>query len=268
MLSFLHAERRTLVGVVHLPALPGSPKHSLSLASILAQAVADAKAYALGGADALIVENFGDAPFARGRVASETVAAMAVAIHELRSEVSLPLGVNVLRNDARSALGICAATGAEFLRVNVLAGAAVTDQGIIEGEAYELLRARAQLVPRTAIFADVHVKHATPLSRETLAEAAEELVGRSLADAVVVSGVATGKAPDPACVREAAEGARGAPVYLGSGVSVTNASTLLAHAHGAIVGSSLKRNGVLDAPVDTERVLALRRALDAMGRRS
>ena len=93
-------------------------------------------------------------------------------------------------------------------------------------------------------------------------------MGRSLADAVVVSGVATGKAPDPACVREAAEGARGAPVYLGSGVSVINASTLLAHAHGAIVGSSLKRNGVLDAPVDTERVQALRRALDAMGRRS
>jgi len=145
MLSYLPKERRALIGVVHLPALPGSPRHTLSLSAILAQAVADAQAYAQGGADALIVENFGDAPFARGRVASETVAAMALAVHAVRAQVRLPVGVNVLRNDARSALGICAATGAEFLRVNVLAGAAVTDQGIIEGEAYELLRARAPM---------------------------------------------------------------------------------------------------------------------------
>jgi len=265
MLSYLPKERRALIGVVHLPALPGSPRHTLSLSAILAQAVADAQAYAQGGADALIVENFGDAPFARGRVASETVAAMALAVHAVQAQVRLPVGVNVLRNDARSALGICAATGAEFLRVNVLAGAAVTDQGIIEGEAYELLRARAQLAPGTAIWADVHVKHATSLSRETIAEAAEELVGRSLADAVVVSGVATGKAPDASSVREAAQGTRGAPVYLGSGVSVDNAGGLLVHAHGAIVGSSLKHNGVLHAPVDPARVHALRRALELMG---
>jgi membrane complex biogenesis BtpA family protein len=110
MLSYLPKERRALIGVVHLPALPGSPRHTLSLSAILAQAVADAQAYAQGGADALIVENFGDAPFARGRVASETVAAMALAVHAVRAQVRLPVGVNVLRNDARSALGICAAT--------------------------------------------------------------------------------------------------------------------------------------------------------------
>lgn len=268
MLRFLPANRPALVGVVHLPALPGSPRHRLSLAAIVEQALRDAAAYEEGGADALIVENFGDAPFARGSVASETVAAMAIAVQAVCTQSRLSVGVNVLRNDARSALGICAATGAAFLRVNVLAGAAVTDQGIIEGDAHMLLRERARLAPETGILADVHVKHATPLSKETIAEAAEELVGRSLADAVVVSGVATGKAPDPAQVREAALGARGAPVLLGSGVTLENASALLAHAQGAIVGSSLKRGGVLDAPVDPARVRALRSALESMARRA
>lgn len=268
MLRFLPANRPALVGVVHLPALPGSPRQRLAMAEIVAQALRDAAAYEAGGADALIVENFGDAPFARGGVASETVAAMAIAVQAVCSASHLPVGVNVLRNDARSALGICAATGAAFLRVNVLAGAAVTDQGIIEGDAYALLRDRARLAPQVGILADVHVKHATPLSRETIAEAAEELVGRSLADAVVVSGVATGKAPDPAQVREAAQGARGAPVLLGSGVTQANAAALLSHAQGAIVGSSLKQGGVLDAPVDAERVRALRVALEGLGRKA
>jgi hypothetical protein len=213
----------------------------------------------------LIVENFGDAPFARGSVESETVAAMALCIASVRTACDLPLGVNVLRNDARSALGLCLATGASFLRVNVLAGAAVTDQGIVEGAAYELLRARARLAPGVAILADAHVKHATQLSSESLAEACEELVGRSLADAVVVSGRATGKAPAPAEVAEAARGAAGAPVLLGSGVTLENAASLCRAARGAIVGSALKQGGDLSAPVDAARVRALRECFERLG---
>ncbi|MEY2745702.1 MAG: Photosystem biosis protein BtpA [Planctomycetota bacterium] len=265
MLSFLPPRRPALIGVVHLPPLPGSPRSRLSMDAIVLHAVADARAYSSGGADALIVENFGDAPFARASVESETVAAMAVCLAAVRAACPLPVGVNVLRNDARSALGLCLATGASFLRVNVLAGAAVTDQGIVEGEAYELLRARARLAPEVAILADVHVKHATQLSRESLAEACEELVGRSLADAVVVSGRATGKAPAPEDVAEAARGAAGAPVLLGSGVTLGNAADLCRAARGAIVGSSLKAGGVLSAPVDPARVRALRERFEALG---
>jgi membrane complex biogenesis BtpA family protein len=264
MPTFLQARRPALIGVVHLPALPGSPRSRSSMDAIVLQAVGDARAYEAGGADALIVENFGDAPFARGRVESETVAAMALCLAAVRAACTLPLGVNVLRNDARSALGLCLATGASFLRVNVLAGAAVTDQGIVEGDAYELLRARARLAPHVAILADAHVKHATQLSHESLHEACEELVGRSLADAVVVSGRATGKAPTPDEVAEAARGAAGAPVLLGSGVTLENASNLCRHARGAIVGSSLKRGGELAAPVDPARVRALRECFERM----
>ncbi len=265
MLSFLPPRRPALIGVVHLSALPGSPRHHLAMDAIVLQAVNDARAYAQGGADALIVENFGDAPFARGPVESETVAAMALCIGAVRSACALPLGVNVLRNDARSALGLCLATGASFLRVNVLAGAAVTDQGLVEGDAYDLLRARARLAPSVAILADAHVKHATQLSKESLAEACEELVGRSLADAVVVSGRATGKAPAPEEVAEAARGAAGAPVLLGSGVTLQNAASLCRAARGAIVGSSLKQGGELAAPVDPARVRALRECFERLG---
>jgi hypothetical protein len=168
----------------------------------------------------------------------------------------IPLGVNVLRNDARAALGLAAAFELDFLRVNVHAGAALTDQGLVEGRAAETLRERARLCPRTAIWADVHVKHATQLSDATLAESAAELVQRALADALIVTGRATGSAPAAADLAEVA-GATRAPLLVGSGLEPSNARALLAHAQGAIVGTALKRGGRVGAPVDEGRVRAL-----------
>jgi len=111
----------------------------------------------------------------------------------------------------------------------------------------------------------VHVKHATPLGSETIVQAAEETLGRGLADALIVSGRATGAAPDPddlARVREVAQ-ARGAPLLIGSGLDAANARGLMAHADGAIVGTALKRDGRVEAPVELARVQRLRAALDA-----
>jgi membrane complex biogenesis BtpA family protein len=171
--------------------------------------------------------------------------------HVREAAPSLPVGVNVLRNDARAALGIAAATGAAFIRVNVHTGAMLTDQGLIEGRAAETLRERARLAPGVAIVADVHVKHAVPLGGERLVDAAEDAWKRGLADALVLSGRATGSAPDPSVLRElrAALGAR-VPLLLGSGVTAENAHTLLAAADGAIVGTSLKARGEVHAPMD------------------
>jgi membrane complex biogenesis BtpA family protein len=168
----------------------------------------------------------------------------------------IPLGVNVLRNDARAALGLAAAFELDFLRVNVHAGAALTDQGLIEGRAAETLRERARLCPRTAIWADVHVKHATQLSDATLGESAAELVGRALADALIVTGRATGSAPEPEELAQAAA-ATHAPRLVGSGLDRSNARSLLEHAWGAIVGTSLKRGGRVEAAVDEARVREL-----------
>jgi len=263
--TFLSGASPTFVGVVHLLPTPGSPRSAGSLAPVLARAVEDARALVAGGCDALLVENFGDAPFHPRSVPPETVAALALAVDAVRSASGgRPVGVNVLRNDARAAIGICAATGASFVRVNVHAGAAASDQGILEGRAHETLRERARLAPGVAILADAHVKHATPLGKETLGEAVRELVGRALADAVVVSGRETGSPPSASDLREAREAAGDAPVLVGSGLSVENALDLLPLVDGAIVGTSLERGGRTAEPADPERVARLRAVFDRL----
>lgn len=255
--------RPLLIGVVHLGATPGAPRFGGDVARLLDAARRDASALAAGGADALCVENFGDAPFHAERVPPETVAAMAMAVELVRAEVGvLPVGVNVLRNDARAALGLCAATGAAFLRVNVHVGAMVTDQGLVEGRAAETLRERARLCPGALLLADVHVKHAAPLVPRPIEEAAAEALSRGLADALIVSGPRTGAAPDPGELARVREHAPPAPLLVGSGLEPGNAAALLRVADGALVGTALKRDGRVQAPVDLERVRRLRAAMD------
>src|SRR5262245_37486893 len=116
-----------IIGMVHLGALPGSPRWSGRMGDVLSAALADAHAWATAGADALLVENHGDVPFTPERVDAASVAAMAVAVAEIRRAVDRPVGVNVLKSDALSALAVAAATGASFVRVNVHVGAVVTD---------------------------------------------------------------------------------------------------------------------------------------------
>ncbi len=262
--SFLSGEPPFLVGVVHLLPTPGSPRAGAdALSRVLARAVEDARALVAGGCDALIVENFGDAPFHPREVPPETVASLALAASAVISIAgATPVGVNVLRNDARAAIGICAATGASFVRVNVHAGAAATDQGILEGRAHETLRERARLAPGVALLADAHVKHATPLGRESLGDAVRELVQRALADAVLVTGRATGSPPSIEDLREAREAAGTAPVLAASGVTVENAEEILRHVDGAIVGTSLERDGRTAEPIDPARVVRLRAVFD------
>jgi uncharacterized protein len=190
----LTKRRRWLIGVVHLLPTPGSPR-GVSMLRLLERARADARALRAGGCHALIVENFGDAPFHKERVPAETIAALALALAEVRELAGeLPVGVNVLRNDARAALGLCAAAGADFLRVNVHTGAMLTDQGLVEGRAADTLRERARLCPRAALLADVHVKHAAVLGGETLEDAAADAWERGGADALIVSGRGTCRA--------------------------------------------------------------------------
>ncbi|HUR79614.1 MAG TPA: BtpA/SgcQ family protein [Thermoanaerobaculia bacterium] len=230
---------RALFGMVHLGPLPGAPLFA-SMDDVLGLALHDARACADGGCDGIVIENFGDRPFTRGRVEAETIAAMTRVITEIAREVKLPFGVNVLRNDALSALAIAAATGAAFIRINIHTGAAVTDQGIIEGDAYTTLRKRAALAPDVLIFADHLVKHAAPLGEPS----AKDLRLRGLADAIIVTGSETGAAADPSRLRALREEVD-APLLIGSGLTAENAAQFAA-ADGAIAGTSLKTNGRVD----------------------
>jgi uncharacterized protein len=261
MKSLFHRHHKVLIGVVHLQPLPGSPRWRGDLEAVIAFAVNDARAYARGGAHALFIENFGDVPFTKGCVAPETIAAMTAAGRAIREAVKLPIGFNVLRNDARAALALCAVCGGEFIRVNVHSGAMLTDQGLIEGNAYETLRYRQRVCPPAQIFADVHVKHAVPLGNWTIEDAARDTVERGLADALIVSGAGTGLVADLADVERVRRTCPGTKILLGSGVSFDNIRDFLPVADGFIVASSLKLNGRLANPVDARRVAALVRAL-------
>jgi len=254
-----------LIGVIHLAGLPGSPR-AIPLAETIQRAVADAQALEQGGVDAIIVENFHDAPFRPGPVDAHTVAAMTAATLRVRSAVGCDLGVNVLRNDAAAALGIALACEASFIRVNVHSGAMLTDQGIINGRADETLRLRKLLnAERIQIYADVLVKHAVPLGPVTLEDAVRDAVERGLADAVIVTGATTGSPASPDDVSRAVEAA-GVPVFVGSGVTADNLAEFVPPATGVIVGSWLKRDGVIASPVDARRVEHVRSVLNSRTR--
>ena len=256
-----------LIGVVHLAALPGAPGHEGGMRPVLEAALADAAALEAGGMRGIIVENFGDAPFWKDRVPPETVAAMARSVSEIRRAVSLPLGVNVLRNDAGAALAVATACDAEFIRVNVHTGAMVTDQGIVEGRAAETLRLRRALGSRALILADVMVKHAAPLAVEDLIQSAEDTYERGQADALLVTGSGTGKAASPAEAARLREALPRATLLVASGVTGESVAEWLGLCDGAIVGTWVKRGGDVSQPVDAERVAQLvARAKGSTGR--
>jgi uncharacterized protein len=247
-----------LVGVIHLPALPGSPQNKLSVAAITKSVIADARA--LAGFDAIIVENYGDVPFFKTRVPPVTVSAMTVlclAVREAAPKVKL--GINVLRNDGASALAIAACVGAEFVRVNVLAGARVTDQGIIEGDSATLLRERRALGKNIGIWADVDVKHSVPLGPVNLVQEVEDVVHRGMASAVLVTGDGTGKQA-PHAKLEAVRRAAGVPVYVARGASEASLPELAGRVDGIIVGSALRRGNRAGLPIDAARAARFARA--------
>ncbi|WP_430506304.1 BtpA/SgcQ family protein [Haloparvum sp. PAK95] len=247
-----------IIGMVHLPPLPGAPGFEGDRSDLHERVRRDAAALEAGGVDGIMVENFGDAPFYPDRVPRHVVADVAALAATLGDEISIPFGVNILRNDVQSALGIAAATGGAFVRVNVHTGARLTDQGVIEGMAHETLRLREQLDADVDVLADIDVKHSAPLAERRLAEVVSELVERGGADGVVVSGSGTGEAVDTTVLERVVEArdARGldAPVLIGSGVTPDTAPELLSIADGAIVGTALKQGAEATNPVDEAAV--------------
>lgn len=297
-----------LIGVIHLDPLPGSPKSGRFTAQEILdrvgeRAVREARTLEKAGFEGLIVENFGDAPFYKNRVPPETIAAMSVISAAVRQMVKIPVGVNVLRNDGLSAHAIASVTGCEFIRVNILSGIAATDQGLIETDAAELLREKARLDSNVLIFADALVKHAVTLNSRSLELSIEEVVTRSGADAVVLTGATTGRAVDEEMLKvleqmnarrisgnrvngskkvganKKSKAGRGhskkqsansqsghgtwAPVYFGSGSTPDNIGRLLKIGHGVIVGSTLRQDGVAGYPLDASRIRSFVRAARA-----
>ncbi|RLG53972.1 MAG: photosystem I assembly BtpA [Thermoproteota archaeon] len=259
-ISELFEVDKAIIGMVHLPPLPGSVAYEgESMDSIIEFALRDAKLLQEGGVDGLIVENMWDLPyFVAENVPPEEIASMAVATREVIKESSVPVGVNIVHNGWKGELAIAVASGAKFIRVCLLAGALVWDTGEFDhGVCAKLLRMRKFLhADHVKLFADVTKKHAVMFPGIDLEKHAEWL-DFYMADALIVTGRMTGKSPSVEKVRRVREFLPNKPLLVGSGVNPSNVRDFFKYADGAIVGTYFKVGGVTQNPVELDRVKRL-----------
>jgi membrane complex biogenesis BtpA family protein len=257
-LADLFGVPKPVIGMIHLWPLPGSPGYSgYGMQTIIDHALRDAEALVRGGVDGLIVENMWDLPYYVGAdVKPEAMTTQAVAAAEVVKSFPLPVGINVIHNGGIVCLSIAVAARARFIRVCILTGSRLWDTGELDhGCAADLMRKRKELCAEDIhIFADVDKKHSVSFPGLDLATHIEwtEFYG---ADALIVTGRMTGAAPDVEKVREAKSLAT-RPILVGSGSNQQNITAFLQYADGVIVGSSLKKDGVMQNPVDEKRVRA------------
>lgn len=256
-IATLFGVRRALIGMLHVPALPGTPNARHTIPELVDSMVAEAQLYREAGFHGLILENMHDRPYLKGAVGPEIVAALTVVGREVRRATDLPLGIQVLAGANQAALAVAHGCGASFVRVEGFVFAHVADEGLIEASAGALLRYRRHIGAESVrIFADIKKKHAAhaitaDVPLEDTAQAAEFF----LADGVIITGTATGVAANPDEVARVKRSVA-LPVLVGSGVTPENLARYAA-ADGLIVGSWVKRGGVWNAPLERGRVLAL-----------
>ena len=260
ILQRIFGVEKPLIGDIHCAPMPGTPRYrDEAIDAIVRRAVQDAEAYAEGGMDGLIVENHGDIPFVRpDEIGPEIIASMAVVVKAVSEAVDLPYGVNLLANSAIGGLAIAKATGARFIRVNQWVNAYVANEGLIQGESGRALRYRKQIgADDVAIFADVHVKHGAHaiVGDRAVSEQARDVEFYD-ADVAIATGNRTGDSVPAEEIAAIRSGTR-LPIIAGSGVTRRNAASILGALDGAIVGSSLKRDGVWWNQVELSRVRAL-----------
>jgi uncharacterized protein len=237
---FVRPESKALVGMIHLPPLPGSIGYQgQPFDQIVEQALRDARVLHESGFHAAIVQNTHDVPFT-ATAPLETVAFLSAIGWALRREVDLPLGVNVLKNDAESALAIAAAIGAIFVRLKVYVGAMLGAEGVLEPAAPVALRTRQRLGTTTEIWADVFDRTSVPLVPQPLEQVAEWAVKFGGAAALIVTGASWSETLQ--MVATARRGAPDTPIAIGGGVTQANVAEALAHADLAIVGSALEEH--------------------------
>lgn len=249
-----------LIGDIHLPPLPGTPRYrGESMTTIIDQAMRDADAFVKGGMDGIILENHGDIPFLKpDEIGPEIIAAMAAIATRVTGAFDVPVGINLLANAAIGSLAIAKASGARFIRVNQWVNAYIANEGLVEGESGRALRYRKQIeAQHVAIFADVHVKHGSHaiVGDRPVSEQASDAEFYD-ADVTIASGNRTGDAVPEEEIRSIRSGTR-LPVIAGSGITAANAAAILPLLDGAIVGSSLKEGGVWWNSVELARVEAL-----------
>lgn len=255
------AGRKPLIGMIHLPSLPGAPNYSgQSIASIAEGAVRDAQLLQEGGIDGLLLQNSNDHPPVK-RVPASTVAAYAVIATEVSRFASIPLGINVLKSDPIATIGIATAVGARFVRLKGYVGAEIGAEGLTEGCAAEAIRLRRELSGEATleIWADALQPTSRTLSGVSAIELARWCVEFGHADRVVIT---ADSLAESLAVIENARRHLSVPLILGGGVDPGTVRRALDGSDGIIAGRYL-RAGSLAGPIERGRVQAF---VEAAGR--
>ena len=255
MLTDIFRSPKPVIGMIHVAALPGTPSSSMSVGEIVALAVREARLYRAGGVDGIGIENMHDVPYLRGGVGPEIVAAMTLVGQAVKAEGGLPVGVQVLAGANLEAMAVAHAAGLDFIRAEGYAFAHVADEGIIESSAARLLRYRRQIgAERVQVWADVKKKHSShAITADVSIGETAHAVEFMRADGVIVTGVSTGVQPAEEDIKEVRQHCK-LPLYLGSGITADNLPAYYSIADGFIVGSTFKRDGHWNNPVDPRRV--------------
>jgi len=252
----LFGTEKPIVGMVHLPPLPGSPFYDgTGLGGVVDKAMADVDSLVYGGVDAIQVENYHDPSYFVNEAAYETVAAMSIVAEKIRERnPNLAMGICLLA-DPYASIAVAHCVRAQFIRATFFSEASVDVGGLVLRSPHKLLRYRKFLDPSIKIFADVLIKHSAPLVMRPIEDSAYD-AAYFCADAVIISGKRTGGVTDIEDVKKVKELLPNYPVMVGSGLNVDNAETFFRYADGSFVGSSLKVDGDADNDVDKERVAA------------
>lgn len=241
----IHAELRGIIGMVHVGALPGTPRAHLTPQELVAHAVREARTLRDAGFDAVMLENMHDRPYLGGGIGAEIVACMSAVCAAVRTAVDCPIGIQILGGGSREALAVAHATGLDFVRAENFVFAHVADEGLMtEAAAGPLLRFRKSIgADRVQVFADIKKKHAAhAITGDVDIAACARAAEFFLADGVIVTGTETGAAVDESELN-AVRGATKLPVFTGSGATNESVARLLSNADAVIVGSFVKEGG-------------------------
>jgi len=255
MTSSLFKSSKPVIGVIHVGALPGTPRNQKTVAELVKSARDEAHVYRETGVDGVIIENMHDVPYLRGKVGPEIAAAMTAIGLEVKIAAELPVGIQILAGANIEAMAVAHAAGLDFIRAEGYAYAHVADEGLIQSSAAKLLRYRKMIgATDVQVWADIKKKHsAHAITADVSLGETGETVEFMGADCVIVTGTVTGKAPTVEDVRESKAHCT-LPVILGSGINEKNIEKFYPHADGFIVGTSFKEDEDWAKPVDATRV--------------
>lgn len=247
---------KPIIAMCHLRALPGDPyfEHDGGMDRVVELARQDLHGLQDGGVDAVMFSNEFSLPYLT-KVRTETVASMARVIGELRSEIKIPFGVNVLW-DPIASIDLAVATGAGFVR-EIMTGVYASDFGLWNTNAGETIRHKTELGAKDLkMLFNIVPEAAKYVADRDIVDIAKSTVFNNRPDALCVSGLTAGAETDSGILSTVKNAVPDTAVFCNTGCRLENIDQKLSIADGAVVGTTFKIDGRFDNLVDPQRVKA------------